>query len=87
MLPGRVRPDFFFCQLRIDQPNHSWKEADEGLLVAEFESVFGKDPYALTVVKIDPGRYSFQLLCANGIRKRASYHKRMGFKASNARGR
>jgi len=41
-----------------------WKEADEGLLVAEFESVFDNDPYEVTVVKVDPERYSFQLLCA-----------------------
>ena len=41
-----------------------WKEAEDGLLVAEFESVFDYVPYAITVVKIDPGRYSFQLLCA-----------------------
>ncbi len=42
----------------------AWKEADEGLLVAEFESVFDNDPYEITVVKVDPKRYSFQLLCA-----------------------
>ncbi len=41
-----------------------WKQADDGLLVAEFESVFNSDPYAITVVKIDPELYSFQLLCA-----------------------
>ena len=41
-----------------------WKEADEGLLVAEVESVFENDPYEITVVKVDPERYSFQLLCA-----------------------
>jgi uncharacterized protein YigE (DUF2233 family) len=41
-----------------------WKEADAGLLVAEFEYVFNNDPCAITVVKIDPGQYSFKLLCA-----------------------
>ena len=54
----------FFANLVLTSPTIPWKEADEGLLVAEFESVFDKDPYALTVVKIDPARYSFQLLCA-----------------------
>ncbi len=48
----------------LTSPAIPWKEADEGLLVAEFESVFDNAPYALTVVKIDPGRYSFELLCA-----------------------
>lgn len=51
--------DFAFTTVTIP-----WKEAAEGLLVAEFESVFDNDPYELTVVKIDPERYSFQLLCA-----------------------
>ncbi len=41
-----------------------WKEADEGLYVAEFEPVFDNAPYAVTLVKIDPARYSFKLLCA-----------------------
>lgn len=41
-----------------------WQEAEDGLLAAEFESVFDGSPYALTLVKIDPERYSFQLLCA-----------------------
>ncbi len=54
----------FFSGLASTSPAIPWKEADEGLLVAEFESVFNNDLYALTVVKIDPGRYSFQLLCA-----------------------
>ena len=54
----------FFSGLASTSPAIPWKQADEGLLVAEFESVFDKDLYALTVVKIDPGRYSFQLLCA-----------------------
>ncbi len=42
-----------------------WKEADEGLLVGEFESTFDDTPYAITVVKIDPRNYSFRLLCAS----------------------
>ncbi|MFZ2446509.1 MAG: phosphodiester glycosidase family protein [Syntrophobacteraceae bacterium] len=43
-----------------------WKEADEGLLVAEFEShQKNANPfYSITVVKIDPKDYSFRLLCA-----------------------
>jgi uncharacterized protein YigE (DUF2233 family) len=41
-----------------------WKETDDGLLVAEFDSVFNNDPYSITLVKIDPARYSFKLLCA-----------------------
>src|SRR5208337_693540 len=51
--------DFAFTSVTIP-----WKEADEGLLIAEFESVFDNNPYEITVVKVDPGRYSFQLLCA-----------------------
>ncbi len=51
--------DFAFTSVTIP-----WKEADEGLLVAEFESVFDNAPYEVTVVKVDPERYSFQLLCA-----------------------
>ena len=54
----------FLGGLVLTSPTIPWKEADEGLLVAEFESVFDKDPYALTVIKVDPGRYSFKLLCA-----------------------
>jgi uncharacterized protein YigE (DUF2233 family) len=45
-------------------PGIPWKEADDGLYIAEFESVFDNAPYAVTVVKIDPGRYTFNLLCA-----------------------
>ncbi len=51
--------DFAFTGVTIP-----WKEADEGLLVAEFESVFDNNPYEITLVKVDPERYSFQLLCA-----------------------
>ncbi|MHC1726389.1 MAG: phosphodiester glycosidase family protein [Syntrophobacteraceae bacterium] len=43
----------------------AWKEADEGLLVAEFESTFQKNPYAVTAIKMDPGNYSLSLLCAS----------------------
>jgi uncharacterized protein YigE (DUF2233 family) len=41
-----------------------WQEADSGLLVAEFDYVFKNDPYAITLIKIDPKQYSFKLLCA-----------------------
>lgn len=41
-----------------------WKEADEGLHVAEFHSVLNGASYAITLVKIDPRDYSFKLLCA-----------------------
>lgn len=41
-----------------------WKEADEGLMVAEFESASPQNPYAVTVIKIDPDNYSLRLLCA-----------------------
>ena len=41
-----------------------WKEADKGLRVAEFQTVFNDLPYAITLVKIDPANYSFKLLCA-----------------------
>ena len=51
--------DFAFTSVTIP-----WKEADEGLFVAEFESVFDNDLYEITAVKVDPERYSFQLLCA-----------------------
>ena len=56
--------DFAFAGVIIP-----WKEADEGLHVAEFESVFDNDPYEITVVKVDPERYSFQLLCATELGK------------------
>ncbi len=42
-----------------------WKEADEGLFVAEFEPVYERNPCAITIVKIDPVNYSFRLLCAS----------------------
>jgi len=41
-----------------------WKEADEGLLVADFESTFENNTFAITIVKIDPGYYTFNLFCA-----------------------
>lgn len=43
-----------------------WKEADEGLLVAEFESTLKSDSvaFSITAIKIDPRNYSFKLLCA-----------------------
>jgi uncharacterized protein YigE (DUF2233 family) len=42
-----------------------WKEAETGLFVAEFESTLEKNPYAITVVKIDPKNYSLRLFCAS----------------------
>jgi len=54
----------FFGRFACTSVTIPWVEADEGLLVAEFESVFNNDPYAVTMVKIDPAQYSFQLLCA-----------------------
>ena len=42
-----------------------WKEAEAGLFVAEFQSTLAENPYAVTVVKIDPNNYSLQLLCAS----------------------
>jgi uncharacterized protein YigE (DUF2233 family) len=53
-----------FSDFAVTSTTIPWKEADEGLLVAEFESVFDNYPYELTMVKVDPERYSFQLLCA-----------------------
>jgi uncharacterized protein YigE (DUF2233 family) len=43
-----------------------WKEADEGLLVAEFESNQKSESvtYSITAVKFDPRNYSLKLLCA-----------------------
>lgn len=47
-----------------------WKEADEGLQVAEFESpAKGDNPFSITVVKIDPRYYSLRLLCASEFGK------------------
>ncbi len=57
-----------------------WKEADEGLLVAEFESVFDNDPYQITVVKVDPQRYSFRLLCATQYGKESLTTKEWALK-------
>jgi len=54
----------FFGSLTAANETIPWKETDDGLFVAEFESVFNDAPYSITVVKIDPGRYSFKLLCA-----------------------
>jgi hypothetical protein len=42
-----------------------WKEADKGLHVAEFQTVYNGYSYAITLVKIDPANYSFKLLCAS----------------------
>ncbi len=55
---------YLFGNLDFTNATIPWKEADDGLLVAEFKSVFNNDPYTITVVKIDPGQYSFKLLCA-----------------------
>ena len=43
-----------------------WKEAAEGLLVAEFESSLKSDSvsFSITAIKIDPRNYSLKLLCA-----------------------
>lgn len=48
-----------------------WKEADEGLLVAEFDPPGkpGNNSSAITVVKVDPRNYSFKLLCASELGK------------------
>jgi len=54
-----------FERFAFTGPAISWKEADEGLYVAEFESVFDNAPYAVTIVRIDPERYTFNLLCAS----------------------
>ena len=53
-----------FANFVLTSPTIPWKEADEGLLVAEFESVFDNNPYEITLVKVNPERYSFQLQCA-----------------------
>ena len=45
-------------------PEIPWKQADKGLQVAEFQTDFENASYAITLVRIDPGYYSFQLLCA-----------------------
>ncbi|MEN6439858.1 MAG: phosphodiester glycosidase family protein [Syntrophobacter sp.] len=46
-----------------------WKEADEGLLVAEFDppGKSGNNSSTITVVKVDPKNYSFRLLCASEL--------------------
>lgn len=44
-----------------------WKEAEEGLLVAEFDPPHrpANPSSTVTIIKIDPGKYSFRLLCAS----------------------
>jgi len=69
-----------FCHLSFTSVTIPWKEADEGLLVAEFESVFDNGPYEITVVKIDPERYSFQLLCATELGKESLTTKEWALK-------
>ncbi len=53
--------------------NVPWKEADEGLMVAEFEQggkpAGGSSSTTITVVRIDPKIYSFRLLCASELDK------------------
>ena len=69
-----------FCHYSFTSVTIPWKEADEGLLVAEFESVFNNDPYEITVVKIDPQSYSFQLLCATELGKESLTTKEWALK-------
>jgi len=53
-----------FYRLAFTGPDISWKEADDGLYVAEFDTVFDNAHYAVTIIKVDPERYTFNLLCA-----------------------
>ncbi len=69
-----------FCHFSFTSVTIPWKEADEGLLVAEFESVFDNGPYEITVVKIDPQRYSFRLLCATELGKESLTTKEWALK-------
>jgi uncharacterized protein YigE (DUF2233 family) len=60
---------FFFligCYSVSCGETNPWKEADEGLLVAEFESSPNSEnvSFSITAVKINPRNYSFKLLCA-----------------------
>jgi len=58
---GLVRLSGSFASTGVIIP---WNEAEDGLHVAEFETDFDNAQHALTLVKIDPARYSFKLLCA-----------------------
>jgi uncharacterized protein YigE (DUF2233 family) len=64
---------FINCYVVFCSETSPWKEADEGLLVAEFESSPKSEngAFSITAIKIDPKNYAFKLLCAteNGKEK------------------
>jgi uncharacterized protein YigE (DUF2233 family) len=69
-----------FGGMAFPEPAIHWEEADAGLFVAEFEYVFNNDPYAITLIKIDPGQYSFELLCATQYGKQSYSTKEWALK-------
>lgn len=61
---------FFFAMVFSSESRsqvNAWKEAEEGLYVAEFEAAVKADAgdSRITVVKIDPKQYDFRLLCGS----------------------
>lgn len=64
---------YLIAVLSIPTPaqTNPWREVDQGLQVADFEcGLKGLDrSYTITVVKIDPGIFSFKLLCASELGK------------------
>lgn len=59
------------CPRPLPGETNPWKEADKGLSVAEFQSdpKGARQPFSITVVKIDPKEFSLQLLCASELGK------------------
>ena len=49
--------------------NSPWSEVEEGLLIGEFDSPLSieKNPSKITVIKIDPRKFSFRLLCTSEL--------------------
>ena len=63
MLLTLARPPVSICQ------TNAWKELDEGLLTADFDAPHKSEAgdIKITVVKINPAFYSFQLLCGSEL--------------------
>ncbi len=53
----------------VNSQDNTWVQVDEGLFVGEFladkQSIVGNS--RITVIKIDPNKYSFRLLCASEL--------------------
>ncbi|MEN6483785.1 MAG: phosphodiester glycosidase family protein [Syntrophobacteraceae bacterium] len=56
----------------IEAENNTWKQVDEGLSVAEFESPLKSEAgdSRITAVRIDPRFYAFKLLCSSEYGKK-----------------